>query len=282
MPTIKTAQTINFTQIPNSLIASQIPLAAKAILNYLLSKPKDWLMRRSDLKRTLGLTGYAIQKGLKWLQNNGYAFFVRVSGYTTWHFFDTPQTPKTATSPAIAECIENQYVENRHGLQITETETNKNQQHGQTDAQAQNVVVLSSTDEKTNTPDHVQASTTVIQCEDTPDNLIYPENLDKAQRKSCKRALKRLKNPDLSQDVLFALAYAMTSQQIRSVPAYLNSLVNSANDGTFTPVSANGKPDQQSKPIIPIWKPPVSNPSSPEVASGHLKSIKDLLRGIQR
>ena len=74
-----TPATINFTQIPNRLIASQIPLAAKAILNYLLSKPKDWLMRRTDLKRTLGLTGYAIQKGLSWLQSNGYAFLLALT-----------------------------------------------------------------------------------------------------------------------------------------------------------------------------------------------------------
>jgi hypothetical protein len=260
-----TPATINFTQIPNRLIASQIPLAAKAILNYLLSKPKDWLMRRTDLKRTLGLTGYAIQKGLSWLQSNGYAFFTRINGYTTWQFYDAPQTTKTATSPAIAECIENQYVENQHVLQITEKETNKKTTTGTIDPPAKIVVVSL---ENENQSDIIEQS-----------ELIYPDQLDVKQKKTARHILKtRLKRQEMGQELLFALAYAMTSKEIKSIPAYFSGLVNAANNGTFTTISsATSKP--LSKPIIPLWVSPPANPTPKDKAKGFIGGLRDALRG---
>ena len=131
MPIYRTTLTSNFTQISNDLLASPLPPVPSKVLNYLLSKPSNWQMQRTDLKKTLALTGYAIQKALKWLQLNGYAWFTRFCGKTTWRFTDNPNSVSTKpinqvtpTSPVIAESIEIQHVENQHVLTIIEKQTN--------------------------------------------------------------------------------------------------------------------------------------------------------------
>jgi len=250
----RTAPTANFTQLGNEFIAATMPLAAYRVIVYLLSKPLNWRMQRNELKKTLNLTGYKVQQALKWLQLNGYAYFTRFCGRTTWHFTDTPRTDtsskqpttsgtattstatiaETATSRVNTECIEIQHVENRHVLQITETETNKT----------------------TTTPHNLVTPETavVVECE-----LIYPVQLPADKHGAAKHKLKKLKQPELSQPVLFALAYAMAQGTVKSPIAYLAGIVTAANNGGFTsPVDTAGA-TKASKPLIPLWqghKPP--------------------------
>ena len=283
----RTAHTANFTQLGNEFIAAAIPPAAYRVIAYLLSKPSNWRMQRNELKKTLNLTGYKLQQALKWLQLNGYAYFTRICGRTTWHFTDTPhsipaqqtastansqptqasgqpvqQQPtqataiETATAPAIAECIEIQHVENRHVLQITETETNT---------------------ETTTTPinntvtETAETESTVVVVEN---ELIYPVQLPADKHGAAKHKLKKLKQPELSQPVLFALAYAMTQGTVKNPIAYLAGIVTAANNGGFTPVDTAGSP-KANKPVIPLWqgRKPV-NVSSPQTASGFFSAMR--------
>ena len=233
MPIYRTAHTSNFTSFSNEFVASTMPLAPSKVLSYLLSKSANWQMQRTDLKKTLALTGYAIQKALKWLQLNGYAWFTRYCGKTTWHFTDTanpipaqPSSTETPKSPVIAESIEFEYNENKPVLIIIEKETKK----------------------ETQLPAPAQKSIVVVESD-----LIYPVQLNPSQKKACKSVIKKVKQPELQQPVLFALAYAMAHQKINSIPAYLQGLVKRANNGTFEATQAASSTNTN-KPLIPIWQ----------------------------
>lgn len=85
------------------------------------------------------------------------------------------------------------------------------------------------------------------------DELIFPVQLNPSQKKACKSVIKKVKQPELQQPVLFALAYAMTQHKINSVPAYLQGLVKRANNGTFEATQADSSINTN-KPLIPIWQ----------------------------
>ena len=61
-----------------------------------------------------------------------------------------------------------------------------------------------------------------------------------SQKKAAKNVIKRAPAP-IRQDVLIALAYAITAGTVNNPIGYLTALVNRANDGTFEPVKAAKK-----------------------------------------
>jgi len=285
---IKTAPASNFTIYANDLISSDIPPTPKAILLYLLSKPVTWQLKTHDLRKQLGLTAYAIKKGLQWLLRAGFAAYTRLkTGHTIWRIFDKPQVkanselvfnqskppsecgfnqskekscfrfaqPETGYSPAIPPQVEKPRGENQPVLVITETEErNKPLPAPEWIPESVNNVVVS--------------------------ELIYPVQLTPEQKKAAKHIIKKVKQPELQQPVLFALAYAMAQNKVKSAPAYLQGLVTRANAGTFEPVGATTGAKGGSKPLIPIWQGyGQSTPSSPEKAKGFIQQAKSALRG---
>ena len=113
------------------------------------------------------------------------------------------------------------------------------------------------------------------------DELIYPVQLNPSQKKACKSVIKKVKQPELQQPVLFALAYAMAQHKINSIPAYLQGLVKRANDGTFEATQADSSINTN-KPLIPIWQGfKQSNPSNPDKAKSFLQQARLHLRRIK-
>ena len=218
MPIIRTAPASNFTIYSNDLIGNSLPPVAKTVLLYLLSKPHDWQPKPHDIRKQLCLSAYAVKKALRLLCQAGYAAYDRLkSGHTIWRIFSTPEK---AYSPAIPPQVEKPQVENRPVLQRTETEQILKQPLATPtppiiDAIVEPVVVVSS------------------------DDLVYPTQLTPVQIKAAKHIVKKLKEPAIAQDVLFALSYALTSGKIKCAPAYLSGLVNRANNDTFEPVTNN-------------------------------------------
>src|SRR5664279_2399948 len=259
---IKTAPASNFTIYANDLISSDIPPTPKAILLYLLSKPVTWQLKTHDLRKQLGLTAYAVKKALRWLCSAGYAAWHRLhSGHTIWRIFDksqvTPQV-KAAYSPVFTPQVEKPRVENQPVLVIPETEERKKPLPAP--------------------PVHepIQKQHVVVDSE-----LIYPVQLNPDQKKAAKHIIKKVRQPELQQPVLFALAYAMAQNKIKSAPAYLQGLVKRANNGTFEPVGATTAINQGGKPLIPIWQGfGQSTPSKPEKAKGFIQQAKSALRGM--
>jgi len=230
MPIYRTALTSNFTVFANDLINSNIPSTPKNILIYLLSKPANWQPKAHDIQKKLGLTAYSVKKALRWLCSAGYAAYIRLkSGHTIWQIFSKPnlQQPEENThSPVLIPQVEIPQMAFQPVLIKTKTEEINKPLPSAAPAQKSIVVV---------------------------DELIYPVQLNPSQKKACKSVIKKVKQPELQQPVLFALAYAMTQHKINSVPAYLQGLVKRANNGTFEATQADSSINTN-KPLIPIWQ----------------------------
>ena len=230
MPIYRTALTSNFTVFANDLINSNIPSTPKNILIYLLSKPANWQPKAHDIQKKLGLTAYSVKKALRWLCSAGYAAYIRLkSGHTIWQIFSKPnlQQPEENThSPVLMPQVEIPQMAFQPVLIKTKTEEINKPLPSAAPAQKSIVVV---------------------------DELIYPVQLNPSQKKACKSVIKKVKQPELQQPVLFALAYAMTQHKINSVPAYLQGLVKRANNGTFEATQADSSINTN-KPLIPIWQ----------------------------
>jgi hypothetical protein len=236
---IKTTPASNFTIYANDLIGSDIPPTPKSILLYLLSKPPSWQLKTHDLKKQLGLTAYAVKKGLRWLCAAGFAAYTRLkSGHTIWKIFDKSQVhiqEKSAYSLVPTPQVEMPKVAFEPVIEIKETEERKKPLPAtleiHTESQEQeNIVVV---------------------------DLVFPEKLTPVQKRASKYVIKKAP-VQLQQDVLFALAYAMTQGKVKSPVAYLNGLVSRATNGTFEPIGAVST-TKNNNPIIPIWqghKPP--------------------------
>jgi hypothetical protein len=242
--------------LANDLINSPIPPTPKTVLIYLLGKPITWRVKPHDLCKQLGLSAYAVKKALRWLCAAGFAAYSRLkSGHTIWRVFDKPQT-EAAYSPAITPQVEIPQVAFRPVIVITETEE-KNK--------------------PLPAPPDIQESIVVV------DGVIYPEQLNPAQKKAAKHIIKKVKQPELQQPVLFALAYALTQHKVKSAPAYLQGLVTRANNGTFEPVGAASatKPDtrhiDQTQELLKARR--AKTPPAPEKAKGFIQQAKSALRG---
>ncbi|MEI7993720.1 MAG: hypothetical protein WCH01_02330 [Methylococcaceae bacterium] len=263
MPVYKSALTSDFTQTSNDLINDEtMPAKAKLILMYLLSKPANWNLRVSDIKRRLNLGTHSIRQALKWLQQTCYIFYERLkTGHCIWKIFDKPQVTaetKAVHSPVIPPQVEKPKVENKPVLiKIKTAEINKPlptpQMH---ESNRESIVVVDS-------------------------ELIYPEQLNPVQKKAAKHIIKKVQQPELQQPVLFALAYAIAQNKVKSAPAYLQGLVTRANNGTFEAIQPTTATNQASKPLIPIWQGfGQSSQSKPEVASRFIGQARAALRGI--
>jgi hypothetical protein len=282
---IKTAPDSNFTIYANDLINSDIPSVPKNLLMYLLSKPVTWQLKTHDLRKQLGLSAYAVKKGLRWLCSAGFAAYTRLkTGHTIWRIFDKPQVkdnsglsfaqskansefrftqPETGYSPAIPPQVEIPQVVFQPVLVITETEEiNK---------------PLPEPPLRFPEPTQEQQQQVVVDLVDS--DLIYPVQLNPVQKKGARHVIKKC-NPELQQPVLFALAYALAQNKVKSPVAYLNGLITRANAGTFEPVGTTTATKQGSRPLIPIWQGfSASTPSKPEKAKGFIQQAKQALRG---
>ena len=270
-----TPHTSNFSILDNALINEDVlTIKAKAVLIYLLSKPTDWQLRISDIKRKLHIGSHSARSALKNLMQAGYVFYKRLaSGHTIWTIYDKPQNKSQVID--IQPQTDNPYSGFQPVIVNTEKETNKKTTTGAINPPAKIVVVSL---EKENQSDIIERTELTTEHHD----LVYPDQLDARQRKTARHIIKtRLKEQKMAQEILFALGYAMTSAQINSVPAYLNGLINASNAGTFTGVKeASTKPPQGGKPLIPVWIAPVSTPTPKDKAKGFIGGLRDALRGV--
>ncbi len=265
----KTLCNINFSILDNDIINNDVlTIKAKSILIYLLSKPKDWQLRIGDIKKKLHIGTHSVRSALKNLIAAGYIFYRRMkTGHTVWTIYDKPHLTQVID-------IQPQTDKPHVAYQSVIVNTDKTlsieiQQPDIIEPPAMPVVVVYGEDQ----PDTIEQS----------EELIFPQPLDVKQRKTAKHILKtRLKRQEMAQELLFALAYAITNQRINSVPAYLNGLVNAANAGTFTsPNTAQSKPITGGKPLIPIWITPPSNPTPPDKARGFIGGLRNALSGVK-
>jgi hypothetical protein len=271
----------NFTIFSNDLINTPMPSTAKEVLFYLLSKPDHWQPKPHDIRKQLGLSTYAVKKALRWLCSAGYAAWVRLkSGHTIWRIFSNPKPtsevafdasfaqPETGYSPAIPPQVEITQVAFQPDLVI-----NKQQKERKKPLPAPEPPLPLPTP----IPPIPEPESVVVFSE-----LIYPVQLNPVQKKAARAVIKKVKQPEIQQEVLFALAYAIASGTVKSPVAYLNGLISRANNGTFEPVTATSTSEQGGKPLIPIWQGfGQSSPSKPETATGFIQQARAALRGAK-
>lgn len=255
----RTAPSSNFTIFANDLINSSIPPTPQKILLYLLSKPETWQVKTHDIQKQLSLSTYAVKQGLRWLLKAGYAAYIRLkSGHTIWKIFDKPQV---AHSPAISPQVEFPQVEILPVLVRTETAIN------------------TETTTLPTMPEPVPAQENDDDVVVSVSELIFPSQLNPSQKKAAKHVIKKIEAPELRQEVLFALAYAMTNGMVKSPVAYLQGLVKRANEGTFESIRESTGANR-SKPIIPIWQGfEKFTPSTPEKAKEFIQQARSAIRG---
>lgn len=216
-----TSHTANFTVVSNSLINSTLPPVAKAVLQYLISKPKDWRLNKQAIKKTLGISAYAVQRGITILRNLGYLIFERLkTGYGIWEIYDTPQTLMVEPSFEIP-------TKDNRTVSI-------------------NTEVLLNTDNNYSTMPAIKEVKEVVvvdaHFEDRPP-IELPPTLKGSQAKAATRLLSNI-TQEQAVMVLMIFKTAQKSGKIANPVGYLHALVKAAQDGTLTaPEDAqNAKP----------------------------------------
>ena len=271
MTIIRTAQTSNFTICANGYANDKsLSAAATAILHYLITKPPHWRFNANDIKRRFSIGLNKVYRCMRELISAGYAAYKRTQAKVEWFIYDTPQPTETATAPAVIDRVNFERVQNERVLERTQrTESIEKPQQTAPD----NLV----TPEKT---------AVVVLTED--ESLVYPAQLTPDQTRSAKHRIKKLKQPEIAQDVLFALAYMMAQGSVKSPVAYLNELVTRANNGTFEAVGAAGahNPNNPNTKRIDATQQQLEayrtiNRTEPGKAKGLIAGLKAAARGIK-
>lgn len=274
MPIFRTAQTSNFTILSNAIANDEtLSGAATAALIYLITKPPHWQFNARDVKRRLGVGMNKVYRIMRELIQAGYATYQRIQSGTIWNIYDTKQGSETATAPESIDRVNSERVQNERVLEKTDLTERKKQQQAA-------VIAPISTTPMINIP-------VVVSDELKKEDLIYPSQVKEI--KPLKALLKKIKpeiiakTPAIKQEVLFELAYRMTLQQMRSVPAFLNTLITAVNNGTFTltvapgttPSATTGKKQVDETQVllaeynsIPISSPSVSKAGIASLRSG--------------
>jgi hypothetical protein len=239
-----TPKTGNFSVIGNDLLASTLPEVAYKVLCYLLSRPKDWRLMRSDLKRTLHMTGYKVQKALKILQACGYIFYRRnTSGHTRWDVFDTPQPVVSRAKNPSAETTQNAAphttLATEHPSSPENTPNSDYRNIENSDDLIKSIIVTKTETTTLIEPEPLPTlpENVVVERIEDIENLQYPKQLNEPQKKAAKAVIQKVQKQEIKQEVLFALAYALASGKVNNPIGYLTALVQRANNGTFTPAN---------------------------------------------
>lgn len=200
-----------------------MPYRAKDILFYLLSKSENWNVKVADIRQNLQLTTHTIRQSLRWLQEAGYAGWVRLkSGHVIWTIFSEPQ--KKGCSPEPIPKVVSPHVVKQTVYKINTVQKERNKTtHIDPKAPEKEVI----------------ENIVVVSLDIEEQELIFPPQVKdtKALKAVLKNKLdKKLieKQPTITQDVLFALAWSMTNSAVHNPAGLLTQLCKAANAGTFT------------------------------------------------
>lgn len=215
-----TKLTANFSQISNSIIQSAMPPKPQKVLIYLLSKPKNWQLKLSDIKARLALSTYAVRQALRWLADAGYAAYERLkSGHTVWRVYDTPQPVTRVVEPRV----ENPRVEDQPDLTILDKQITLEQQP---------VVVPPSV--------FVEA---VEPQEPVNKTIPYIEGLKHSQQNAANKLLSGLDQTAVTA-ILLVYSQAMKSGRVGNPIGYLTQLVRASKENCLTVPATSAPPER--------------------------------------
>lgn len=208
-----TAITYPFAPTPlSALFDAEMPSTFSKIHSYILYRLQlpDWKLSKADVANQFKISMSTVKRAFRWLKEHGY---LKQDQLNNWKVYPSSSSPMGVNNEPLAR-VNNEplYIEVSLQRNITTTPT-----ASAAPTPTKSIVVVSS---------------------EKIDELIYPSQIKDTTplRKKLNKIKPEIvaKTPAIKQEVLFELAYRMTLQNLRSVPAFLNTLVTAVNDGTFT------------------------------------------------
>jgi DNA-binding transcriptional regulator YhcF (GntR family) len=264
--------TITYPFAPTSLAALldvEMPSTFSKIHSYILYRLQlpDWKLSKTDVANRFDISMSTVKRAFRWLREHGY---LTHDGVNNWKVYPSSNLPMGVINEPLEKVINDPlYIKASLQKNITTTPT-ASAAPIPTPTPTQNIVVVSS---------------------ELKDELIYPPQIK--DLKPIKAVLRKIKpeivakQPEIKQEVLFELAYRMTLQNLRSVPAFLNTLVTAVNDGTFTRTgtkqATGGTVSNQAafdKTAETLKQQRQSKASAPEVGRAGVASLKMAVRGV--
>jgi DNA-binding transcriptional regulator YhcF (GntR family) len=262
--------TITYPFAPTSLAALldvEMPSTFSKIHSYILYRLQlpDWKLSKTDVANRFDISMSTVKRAFRWLREHGY---LTHDGVNNWKVYPSSNLPMGVINEPLERVI-NEPLYIKVSLQRKE--------------QQQPVVIAP----LIATP--MEIIPVVVSSEST-DDLIYPSQIKDTTplRKKLNKIKPEIvaKTPAIKQEVLFELAYRMSLQNLRSVPAFLNTLVTAVNDGTFTRTAAKddagGTISNQANIDATqekLRQQRQSKASAPDVAKAGIASMFSALRG---
>ena len=240
-----------FNFIGSDFCNSPMPMSAKAVLLYLIDKPIDWKLIVKNISNTLQMSTYAVRKALRWLLDHGYARYKRFTdGRTVWEIFEEGNQ---AATPVMTPRVEIPHVETQHDIHITQTSpiTQKTTtavepvqtQHESLPVEKKDVVVhceeieIGDTQKPIPSPIQVKNKPTTCDPESTQTKAMNDvPHIETRHQDVVKRALSRL-TEEQARTIIATFILQASKTNISNKPGYLIALVQSALNGSFSPVA---------------------------------------------
>jgi len=235
----RTKQSKNYTVLSNELINAVergLDLGAAALLSYLLSKPKDWVISTRTLSRQLKNSLSKIRRLLRHLCEAGYVIMNRLtSGHVDWFVYDTPQNivikPEDNTVEVLIEAVvavntpTDSVLVELHAESAPELETEPES--------PPELEALAEIKIEPETKTKIEPEFNAVQPEKViNEKLVLPAVFTGAEQQRVKTIIADAPL-DLQQSILGVLSTNLKKGDIKMPIAYLKALVNRANAGIF-------------------------------------------------
>lgn len=235
----------NFIPTPTATIQgdNKIPRHIATIFIYILGRMRiaGWKLHKADICKMCEISMPTLQRALKWLVEHGYMTYDLVN---KWQVFPVPVTQQKKTTTKVnadqkvsagATCNAPCPIIGDSPCPIIGDTPYKEVSFSKIEKQQHepihNIV--------TAIPEHKEP---VVVSSVESESLVYPPSLNKDQKKAVKAIIKnKLERPEMTQELLFTLAYAITQGHIKSsLPGYFRRLVDAANEGRYTATNTTG------------------------------------------
>jgi hypothetical protein len=307
---------INYQFAPTSdaaLFDAEMPSTFLKIHSYSLKRQliPGWILRKSDIAKSLNLSISTVKRALRWLRDHGYAAYNRV---TNWKMFPAPQatphngldtigggsflTPETMQEgvtfePPIEKEIFKETKQQHEPEPIPENSVVvfSGESLQDTDQEPMPIPDVDPIPEPTPlhdpepipAPEPVKEPVVVSLENEEAAPLVFPPKLSEPQRKAAKNKIKEAPL-DMRQAILIVLAANMAKGTVKNPIGYLNKLITASKNGTFEPIDSSGGAIKEN-PNITKTAAKLSahrdiKPSEPEVRRGFMSGIHAALRGI--
>lgn len=238
----RTPQTREYLVLANQLVneaEAELRLDAIGLLAYLLSKPKDWIIKPTWLAKILGYSVEAIRRMLRSLKVVGYVVMNRLaSGKVEWFIYDYKKglTIEPKNSDLVPQ--NSDLVPQNSDINIPPKNANKEKPNGEKPNGENPSVYINK-----------ECLPIIEKTTNLDKKLTLPEQLSQQQKQQAQKIIAQAPT-EQQLAILIVLANVLSKGTVKSPLGYLRALVIKANNGTFEPLP-NHMPAKRSRPQKP-------------------------------